>query len=96
MIGFEPTMAERVRYIGHGFSAFKIPDTDDPAVPSPTEVTVPVGLVTAFDIDCQNVADALDDWSVNLHDRFRELSMAFIEVASWLDYDVSIKKKAER
>lgn len=41
-------------------------------------------------------ADDVDDWSVMLHDKFRDLSMSFIEIGSWLGYEVSIKKKSER
>ena len=41
------------------------------------------------------VADGLDDWSVVLHDKFRDLSMSFIEVGAYLGYEVSVKKKPE-
>jgi len=93
MIGYEPTMAQRVRYIGYGLSGMTLPG--DPGATPPAKVTVPSEALGNFDTDLQNVADDMDDWSVKLHDRFRDLSMSFIEVGRYLGYEVSVKKKSE-
>jgi hypothetical protein len=49
-------------------------------------------VLESFDGDLQSLADDLDDWSVQLHDRFRDLSMAFTELGKHLDYKVTVKQ----
>lgn len=92
MIG-EMTMAERVRQIGYGLGGLTIPDTHDPAAEMPSEFTVPVSAVDDFERDLQNVANDLDDWSIKLHDQFRELCMTVMKFAGFLDYEVTVRKR---
>ncbi|MCB9408087.1 hypothetical protein [Mycolicibacterium sp.] len=87
------TTAERVRQIGYGLGGLTIPDTDNPAAELPSEVTIPVSAVDDFERDLQNVADDLDDWSIKLHDQFRELCMTVMKFAGFLDYEVTVRKR---
>ena len=69
------------------------PGYRQPAAELPSEVTIPVSAVDDFERDLQNVADDLDDWSIKLHDQFRELCMTVMKFAGFLDYEVTVRKR---